>query len=191
MYFQKAKEFAFTKLRERLPDNLYYHGVHHTEDVCKAADEIASCEGITGESLVLLATAALFHDMGFIVQYQNHEEASCRLAEIKLIQFGYSIAQIEIIKGLIMATRIPQTPHTHLEEIICDADLDYLGREDFFEIAQTLQKEWMAVGIIKSIENWNKIQVRFLEDHHYFTNTAKKNRNAVKEKNLQKLKMFL
>lgn len=190
MYYQEAKAYALKRLQEELPDHLYYHGMHHTLDVCAAADKLAMGENIGGEHLILLSTAAIFHDIGFIERYQGHEITSCQIAEACLPQFGYTSPQIELIKTLIMATRMPQNPHTHMEEILCDADLDYLGRKDFFKIANTLQKEWMAFGMIAPEENWNKTQIQFLEHHHYFTKTARERRDAQKKKNLLKLKML-
>ena len=89
---------------------------------------------------------------------------------------------------MIMATQIPQTPHNKLEQIICDADLDYLGRDDFFTIGNKLFDELCMYGIINTELEWNKLQVRFLEKHHYFTPSAKKIRKAKKAENLALIK---
>lgn len=190
MNYQEAKTYALKRLEEELPDHLYYHGIHHTLDVCGAVEALAVGENIEGENFLLLYTAAIFHDIGFIERYQDHETASCVIAEAALPQFGYTHPHIEIIKTIIMATRVPQKPHTPMEEIICDADLDYLGRTDFFKIAETLQKEWIAFGIISPEDDWNERQIQFLEHHHYFTKTAREKRGGQKKKNLLKLKML-
>ena len=105
-----------------------------------------------------------------------------------LPDFGYTPEQIEKIRGMIMATKIPQSPKNHLEEIICDADLDYLGRDDFFAIGDKLFAELNMYGIIDSENDWNKLQVTFLEKHNYFTKSAIKNRKAKKEEHLQLIK---
>jgi hypothetical protein len=83
-----------------------------------------------------------------------------------------------------MATKIPQNPKSHLEEIICDADLNYLGRDDFFSIEEKLYEEMLAFGYIKNTEEWNKVQVDFMRNHHYFTSTAIRDNYSQKEKNL-------
>jgi hypothetical protein len=83
-----------------------------------------------------------------------------------------------------MATKIPQRPKSHLEEIICDADLNYLGRTDFFSIEEMLYEEMLAFGYIKNIEEWNQVQVDFMQKHHYFTSTAIRDNYLQKEKNL-------
>ena len=83
-----------------------------------------------------------------------------------------------------MATKIPQRPKTDLEKIICDADLNYLGRTDFFSIGEKLYQEMLAFGNIKNREEWDKIQVVFMQKHHYFTPTAINNNYSQKEKNI-------
>ena len=83
-----------------------------------------------------------------------------------------------------MATKIPQTPQTKLEEIIADADLDYLGRDDFFEISEYLYKELLNSGIVNNEEQWNILQVDFFEKHHYFTQLSKELRDEKKKKHL-------
>jgi hypothetical protein len=92
---------------------------------------------------------------------------------------------------LIYATIIPHQPKSKLEEIICDADLDYLGRDDFFVIADTLRRELRDHGKIKSDRLWDEIQVKFLTQHRYFTTSAKKMRRAKKQEHLEIIKQKL
>src|SRR5687767_1915990 len=111
MQFEPVKAFILEKLRKELPPHLFYHSVHHVEDVYVAATRLAADEGVTGEDFTLLLTAVLFHDAGFLERMEEHEEASCRIASKILPDYGYSDEQIKRICGMIMATRIPQTPH--------------------------------------------------------------------------------
>lgn len=92
---------------------------------------------------------------------------------------------------MIMATKVPQQPQNHLEEILCDADLDYLGREDFFTIGNKLFAELSVYGILSTEDEWNELQARFLEAHHYFTKTAIKLRKKKKDKHLKLVKSKL
>ena len=126
MEFENVKKFILAKLRKELPRSLTYHSLGHIKDVYKAAQKLAKLEGVSGEELTLLLTAVLFHDSGFLIQQKEHERVGCEIARKHLPDYGYSDKQIETICGMIMATRIPQTPHNKLEQIICDADLDYL-----------------------------------------------------------------
>ena len=192
MNLKKVEKYIHEKLQKNLSPTLTYHGFHHTLDVVDAAMKIADLEGIIdNESLVLLETASLFHDLGFISTYRNHEEEGCRIAELILPGFQYSKSQIETINGMIMATKIPQKPHNILEQIIADADLDYLGREDFEPIADSLFQELRQREMVADIETWNKIQVKFLESHHYWTKSTIALRNENKMKHLKALKLSI
>lgn len=188
MQFEQAKEFILKKLSEELPPHLSYHSVAHIKDVYEACKLLAGEEGVTGEDLTLLLTAALFHDSGFLVSPKEHEQTSCRIAREHLPAFGYNDHQLSKIDGMIMATRIPQQPTNLPEEILADADLDYLGRGDFFVIGDRLFDELCMYGLLNSEEEWNKLQVRFLESHHYFTATAKRLRQQGKDDNLARVK---
>jgi predicted metal-dependent HD superfamily phosphohydrolase len=180
----ELKQIVFDKLNKELPKHLYYHSVAHVADVYQAALHIAEREGITPEEKELLATAVLFHDSGFIYQSKNHEEKGVEIVKETLPGYGYSADEIEKICGMIMATQIPQTPHNKLEEIICDADLDYLGRDDFWEIGNSLYREILAAGTEMSERDWNQLQLKFLSAHHYFTVTAIRERKAKKQQHV-------
>ncbi|RNI27250.1 HD domain-containing protein [Rufibacter immobilis] len=180
------------KLQQGLSSDLTYHSLQHTLDVFEQVTIIAQAEGIQDpEELLLLQVAALYHDTGFLDTYQQHEESGCGFAQAELPDFGFTSGQIETICGLIMATKVPQRPETKLQEIICDADLDYLGRDDFFPIGETLYREFLCYGIVHNEEQWNQLQVKFLESHTFFTSFSKKSRETQKQKHLEMVKAKL
>lgn len=149
---------------------------------------IAAAEGITeGQALLELKIAALYHDTGFMYVYQNHEERGCELARNQLPGFGLTEKSIDNICSIIMATKIPQSPQNLLQQIICDADLDYLGRDDFFFIGEKLRKEMVAYKFINGLKEWEERQWSFLQSHHYFTKTSQQARAHLKERNMQKI----
>lgn len=191
MEYEKIKTVILHVLKENLPEHLSYHSVLHVKDVIKAAEEIGKSENVNEEELLLLKTAALFHDSGFLEGAKDHEEKSCEIAQKYLPDYGYSQESIEKIKGMIMATKIPQAPQNHLEQILADADLDYLGREDFFKIGDKLFDELTMFGIVNSEKDWNQLQEKFLESHHFWTKTAIESRNLKKQENLEKIKSKL
>ena len=191
MEFKRAKKFIMDKLKNELPHSLTYHSTEHIKDVYRSAQKLAKMEKVKGEELTLLLTAVLFHDSGFIWQLYEHETVSCEIVSKHLPDFGYNTEQIERICGMIMATKIPQTPHNLLEEIICDSDLDYLGRDDFFKIGSGLYNELRTHDIINNENDWNRMQVRFLENHHYFTESAKQLRKAKKEEYIAMVKQSI
>jgi uncharacterized protein len=178
-------QLILNKLKNELPINLYYHSIDHTLDVYHCAESIGKQEGISDADMKLLLVAAIYHDVGYLIEKQKHEEHSCDMARMYLPNYNYSTEEVNTICTLIMATKMPQKPKSHLEEIICDADLDYLGRSDYFNISKRLYKEMMAFGTITNWEEWIQIQKIFLQNHHYFTKTAIDLRKAEKEKNLK------
>lgn len=187
MQLDLAKQYIVNRLKEELSPDFTYHNDFHTEDVYEAARWIALNEGVEGDQLQLLLTAALFHDAGFLINAKGHELLSCTVAETVLPAFGYTETDIELINKLILATEIPQQPQQLLEEIICDADLDYLGRDDFFVRSELLYEEMCNLGTIGSRGEYNKLQFSFLSNHRYFTETSRRFRNAKKEDNFRKL----
>lgn len=191
MDFEGAKKYTLNRLSNELNDKLHYHSVEHTLDVLDAVTRLAKMEDVNDHELVLLRTAALFHDLGFIETYDGHEDASIRIAYEVLPEFGYSNNDLKIIEGLIRSTEIPQTPTTHLEQIMADADLDYLGRDDLYVIGQRLQYEWQLHGIVSSLREWHEKQLKFLKVHNYFTKSAKKLRDKRKQENIKELETLM
>ncbi len=191
MNFKAAKEFILNKLKNELKPDLYYHCYNHTIDVYDAAKKIAKMEQITETDFLLLKTAALYHDSGFLLGYKNHEELSTEFVKQHLPEFGYEIKEIEIICKMIVSTRLPQNPKDQLEKILCDADLDYLGRDDFFMIANKLLCEWNENGMNTSLKKWYHIQVDFLKNNNYFTNSAITLRDEKKLENLLQIQELL
>ena len=191
MNYRAAKKYVLQLLDMELSDTLTYHGKHHTLDVLNITTELCVAENISPKDTLLLKTAALFHDCGFTETFKDHEAKGCEIVREVLPKFNYSKKDIEKICGMIMATKIPQSPNTHLEEIICDADLDYLGRDDFYEIGGTLYEEFLLQNIVQDEQSWNRLQVQFIGNHQYFTKTTIKRRESKKQQHLDELKVVV
>ncbi|MEO6548982.1 MAG: YitT family protein [Ferruginibacter sp.] len=172
MQYDEVYRYMMNILETQLPDDLSYHNVSHTKTVIAAVEHLAEKEKITGNDLLLLKTAALFHDTGFLVSNQEHENLSCNTAMKELPVFGYSAAQIDSICRMIRATKVPQSPKDQLSKLLCDADLLFLGGEHYAEISENLFKENRQLGIVTSQAEWDAMQVSFLSAHQYFTDTA-------------------
>lgn len=186
--YEKLKERILKVLDEQLPGELAYHGTHHTLDVLEVCNAYIERESVGDKDALLLRVGVLFHDFGFTRSFDNHEENGAILAERILPDFGFNKEDVQIVRGLIMSTKIPQEPRTKLEQIICDADLDYLGREDYYPISNTLFEELKALDRIQTEAQWNALQVGFLEAHKYHTDFAIENRQPEKEKRIEELK---
>lgn len=190
--FEQAKQYAFRRLERDLPANLYYHRSSHTYDeVVPEAELLAGMEGIRGEEFYLLLTAAWFHDLGHVEQTHQHELISVRIAEEVLPGFGYDGRQIAVVSKAILATALPQSPTTLLEQTLTDADLSMLGRESFMRRNNDLRREFAVFGQEYTDIEWYKEQVIFFEGHRYFTASARALRNAGKLYNLETIKKKL
>lgn len=190
--FLKLKSRILELFQTELDPRLTYHSPEHTEDVITHVERLSGAENITDDRLLqIMRIAALFHDSGFLRSYKGHEEDSCAFMRETLCNGPLAEEELKQIEGMIMATQLPQCPVTLPEMIICDADLDYLGRDDFDPISNDLKKEFMAFGVIKTEEEWNSLQVNFFNSHHYFTKTSIRERHPVKMQHLELLKQKL
>ncbi len=185
--YMKAERHIMKILEDNLSPKLLYHSINHTIDVTQAVERLAIMEGITDEDLFLLKSAATYHDAGFVERYDKNEEIGIRMAREILPRYGYTEEQLDIIDGLIKSTEIPQSPKTHLEQIMCDADLDYLGRDDFHVIADYLRRELREHGKLDSDRLWDEIQIKFLNQHTYFTKSAIRLRQDKKRKHIKEI----
>jgi len=185
--YDKFKPVISELLKSGLDKKLHYHGFHHVEYVMKAALLIASDYELSDKELILLKTAVLLHDSGFLKTYKGHETVGTRLARKMLPDYGYSQQDIDTINGMIMATKIPQNATNVLEKIIADADLEYLGTDNFDRISEYLYKELIEFNFISTRQEWNNIQINFIKNHSYYTEFCRKNRDAKKQENLLKI----
>ena len=184
--FEAAEKYLTDLLEKEMPA-LDYHNINHLRDVLQSAMVIALREGVTEEETKLIRVAALLHDAGFIYSPKNHEEKGAAMTREILPSHGFNSQRVEIICNMILATRLPQSPQTKLEKILCDADLDYLGRDDFYEIAGKLFREMLAQGVVETEREWNLVQRTFLQSHRYHTDYSKSNRENAKSNRLQEI----
>ena len=189
--FTDIQEIILDKLERELPDYLFYHNVKHTVDVVTEVELIGWGEGCTDEEILLLKTAGLFHDAGHTVAYDNHEFYGTELVREMLPKYNYTQEQIDRICEIIMSTKLPPRPKNLLEDIICDSDLDYLGRSDFIPVSNTLYEELKAQNKIGILNDWNKLQVKFITGHQYFTKTARSLREVNKQLQIERIQSLI
>ena len=190
--FEKARDYVLDRLEHELSPGLTYHCLGHTQnEVVPAADRLATLEKVGDEDHLLLLTGAYFHDLGFIRQRQDHESISIQLAEQTLPNFGYSDAHIAVVRGIIQATRLPQSPITLLERIMADADLDDLGHENFWKRSNDLRQELDYYGIKFTDEEWYTYQLRLMQSHKYFTDSEQELRDTTKQQHMLAVKRLL
>jgi len=184
---QQEKIEVLMDVAKDLCPKLPYHNYRHTIDVYSAINTYASSNGVKNEEGFLLKTAALLHDIVVVPGAKDNEEKSAEFARQYLPKIGYSHEQAQKVGQLILATKMPQNPNNYLEKLLCDADLDNLGRSDFLELGEKVRSE---IGIPGG-EKWYQQQLGFLKSHQYHTEVAKKIRNSGKIANIQRLEKML
>lgn len=167
---QKAADYVFNLLREKLPANYIYHNFTHTSEVVQSVIEISEGIDLSREETELVTLAAWFHDTGFTATYEGHEEKSKEIAEQFLTENLYPAEKIARIKGCIDATKYPQKPTNLLEYVLCDADLSGIASKKYFVNANFLRQEQELVLYRKYNDiDWIKSEIEFLTQHKYHT----------------------
>ncbi|MGD2097828.1 MAG: HD domain-containing protein [Desulfobacterales bacterium] len=189
-------EYIRELFKDELPAGIKYHDAEHTlhptRGVVAVANRLALTENISEHDRELLIAAAYFHDTGYIREYDKNEPIAARMAGRILKLVGYKPAEIKKIQKMILATDLARKPQSLVEEILCDADLDHLGRDDFFKRDGKLRKGKRARGIDVSDEaKWYKGTLRLLKKHKYYTESQKKLREEKKQKNIEQLEKRL
>ena len=189
-------EYIRDLFRDELPQGIKYHDgdhtLHPTKGVVAAANNIALSEQISEHDRELLITAAYFHDSGYIREYGKNEPIAARMAGRILKLIGYKPEEIEKIQKMILATDLAVKPKTHLEKILCDADLDHFGRDDFFEMDGKLREGRRTRGIDVSDDvKWYRGTLEVITNHQYYTESQKQRRDKEKQKNIKKLLLKL
>jgi class 3 adenylate cyclase len=186
-----VEENMLSKMENELPEIIGFHNLKHTVNVSTQVELISRAEGISDEEMILVQTAALFHDSGFLEGFENHKQTSCFYARDILPKYEYSNDQIETVCKLIMSTQIPISPANKLEKILCDANFAYLGRVDFIDIMKNQAKEMINFNIVSSEKEWFEKQIGFIKDHEFYTATARVLRDVSKEEQGKKLEELI
>lgn len=188
-FYLQHLESVMQRLKEGLNKHYFYHDVRHTLDVIEQSQAIGKLEGVSERELEILKIAALFHDTGFLKVRSGHEQASVDFFESANGLSELTPEDRNLVVGCIKATHMPQNPQNHLERILCDADLDYLGRDDFSLIGENLFLEMSACGEMSDRFSWDNLQVKFMEAHAYHTASNKNRRDLKKNDNLSDVRL--
>jgi predicted metal-dependent HD superfamily phosphohydrolase len=167
-----------------------YHNLDHTLSVVMHASEIAAHYQCAEREFFIVCCAAWFHDTGYYIQDgSDHERRGADKAEAFLKTRDLDADTIGSVRGCILATTIPQAPHSLLEEIVCDADLYHLGTGDFDDLNKRMRKEteWRMNKKISKHE-WRQGSIRLFEMHHYHTDYCRGLLEGRKAENFEKLK---
>lgn len=185
---QEIEVYVRNCLLEQMPENYVYHDLQHTINVVNACEEIGVGNNLSYEEKEILAIAAWFHDIGYIEGPTDHEQRGAIQAETFLKARNYAPHKIELIKGCILATKMPQNPQTRLQTIICDADLNHLGKKNYWYRCDRLRLEF-AIGFDKVMtdDEWIDFEIAFLKNHKFTNDYASQLFDTQKAKHLKKL----
>lgn len=184
-----ARDHALALLRGRLAPWVAYHDVRHTEETVEACAEIAAASGLDAGQTEIVLVAAWFHDTGYIETVEGHEARSAAVAEKFLRGHGYPPDKTRLVVGCIMATMMPQRPKNLLERVICDADMVYIGRPEFFEKNELLKDEVeRREGIAIEPGPWLRRSLEFLEGQGYHTDYCRSRLAAGLDRNIETLR---
>ncbi|MDD4817930.1 MAG: HD domain-containing protein [Victivallaceae bacterium] len=188
MNIDGIRKFASEQLA-RVPALYLYHSGRHTLTVVKYAREFGELEGLSAVELDMLETAAWFHDLGYVECNAGHEAASARLAERVLPKFGFTAKQTELASGIIRTTKLPVLPATAMEKILCDADVEYIGRSEFYRSGMLLRQELSLLGRDFSELEWLDFEIKFLTGFRFFSAAARRLRSAGQLRRLRELEL--
>lgn len=188
----KARDYVLQLLLSKLPNDMSFHNAMHTQDVVKAAIEIAteSCFSSTQSEIVTLA--AWFHDCGYTTAYTNHEASSKTIAADFLNRNNYPKEKTEQVLACIEATRFPQNPKSPEEEVLADADLYHFTKTDYPKYERRLRMEFKTyLGKTYTDLEWAEENYALLKSHSYFTDYGKNVLQKFKEVNIKRLEITL
>ncbi len=169
---RESENFIREYFQKNMPAQYSFHNFDHTAQVVHSAYLIGEREGLSTQDMHLLKIAAWFHDTGYTEGGMGHEARSVLVAE-NFLKGKLSEEHIMVIKDIIMATKMPQSPKTLNERIICDADLAHLGNEHFWERNDLLKAEMEANGIKMNKNEWLQFEINFIANHHYHTDSGR------------------
>jgi len=187
MDLEIIEKFACDFLK-KVPDKYLYHSWRHTINVVRFAPFFARQSGLPEAVAEEMTAAAWLHDLGFIEGAAGHEALSAVIAGDALSGFGVPADRIRSIQSLIMATVLPANPGNLAEMVICDADVEYLGRSEFYELSALLRMELFLLGRGFTEPEWLDFEIKFLTNQHFFSPAAKRLRNPGKLRHLRELR---
>ena len=181
---EEAKEFVTSLLIHELSEKCLFHTINHTLDVLKNAEMIGAYSKLKEDTINLLRISALFHDVGYVDAYDDHEIDSAVRATNFLKSKNVDEESIKQVEAAILSTKMPQSPKDEISRILCDADLMNLTFDDYFEQIDLMRMEWVKIGKAKLNSHQFHIKsLEFFQSHQYHSEYGKKVLQPKKEKN--------
>ncbi len=185
---KEAGLYVTNLLADKLPDGIDFHTIDHAKYVVKSAEFIGKNSGLNIDEIQIVKLCAWFHDSGYIIQQENHEVESARIASEFLGSRGVDEIYISQVNKSILSTKMPQSPEDQISKVLCDADLCHLSDDNYLERIEKMRLEWINLSDEKfGKRKFHSISVKLFKRHIYHTEFARKELQPKKEKNLQLL----
>lgn len=181
-----ARHYVTEIFTQKVKPEFVFHNLDHTEAVAEAASQMADYYQLNDEDRFVLMLSAWFHDTGYSFgKVEGHEEISAQIATQFLQQHNVADNIQQRVSSCIRATHMPQSPISQTEKILCDADLLHLSTEDFKAMNQLLKQEREnLLGQKISKKEWRRGNIKFLQEHKYFTDYGQQYLEPKKQENL-------
>ncbi|MGI4887336.1 MAG: Pycsar system effector family protein [Janthinobacterium lividum] len=171
---EAAQAAVVPLLETQLAPALTYHTLRHTTTVVKEARALAAAADLGPADTEALLVAAWWHDTGYLDVYDGHEYRSMERAAAWLAAQGVPAERSALVQSLIRATHRDEVAETELQQLLVDADMSNLARDDFQASAELLRTEWeVALGKTYASEDWAELQLTFMQAHHYHSDAGK------------------
>ncbi|OYU79973.1 MAG: phosphohydrolase [Flavobacterium sp. BFFFF1] len=183
---EKAEQFVFNLLKDKLSPEYTYHNFNHTLRVVKAVNKLANALKVEGNEHEGLILAGYFHDTGYVNGHEEHELKSIEIFRQFAVEEHIASEISSLTQQLILATDIRKEPETLLEFIIRDADCSHFASKKYVAISDLLRREWeLSCNNTFSDLEWLEGNLKMLsQKHRFYTEFAKEEWQPKKEQNI-------
>jgi adenylate cyclase len=169
---QDVEDMIIKLFDDEAPPNLYFNNSSLVRNICNQVELLSTSEKLSGEDFINLKLASVFLITGFIYDYEKPMEASLRLVEEILPEYGFGQENAESVKKFIKNSYSDHRESLS-DKILHDARYDYLGRVDYIKLTDRLLRERMEYGKHCDKKSWIDIQEKLLTEHEFITDTAR------------------
>ncbi len=188
----QAKHFIIDYFQQNNDQKFTFHTLEHTLRVVAQAELIGKQEGLGESELAAVIVAAWFHDSGYLVQLENHEEASIDLVRSFFSETPQGTDFESLVETCIRITKRDREPQILAEKVILDADISHITDENFIVISKKLRKERSNCELraISPLDYWQET-LAFLEKQQFYTAFAQVEFQPAKEQNTKRVRTLI
>lgn len=192
---KKPEVVEAMNILDKLSPSFKYHSKEHTLDVIRETIRFALADGANRDIIGNQVIAAAWHDVGYTVDPKNHEaEGKKSFEQSETYKTLPDDVKNEIVSNILdtkinMESGSPELLQKRsIYGYLLDADVSNFGRDDFFEVFYKLADELnIDLNNVEAKKNFIKFTIKLMQKHQWKTSSARKMRQATKEKNIMKL----